>query len=45
MSKANATFFNEGKSISYDDAIDLINRNTTLNINAEEKEKAGQALV
>ena len=38
-------FFNEGKSISSNGAIDLIKRNTTLNINTDGKGKAGQALV
>jgi len=35
MAKANAKFFNEGKSISSDKAIELLKKNSKLNINAK----------
>lgn len=45
MAKANAKFFNEGKSISSDKAIALIKKNNKLNINANEKGIDGKPLV
>ena len=45
MAKANAKFFNEGKSISSDEAIALIKKNNKLNINANEKGTDGKPLV
>ena len=39
MAKANAKFFNEGKSISSDEAIALIKKNDKLNINAQTTDK------
>ncbi len=45
MAKADAKFFNEGKSISSDEAIALIKENDNLNINAKEKSKDGKPSV
>ncbi|WP_282030467.1 M56 family metallopeptidase [Winogradskyella eximia] len=38
MAKTNAKFFNEGKSISSDKAIDLLKKNPKLNVNAQKTE-------
>lgn len=45
MAKADAKFFNEGKSISSDQAIKLVKNNKKLNVNAKEKSKGGKPMV
>ena len=40
MAKANAKFFNQGKSIASDEAIDLIKTNPKLNVNAQNTDTA-----
>ncbi|NRD21828.1 M56 family metallopeptidase [Winogradskyella litoriviva] len=44
MAKNNAKFFNEGKAISSDKAIDLIKKNPKLNINAKKTESKQQLI-